>query len=182
MSVFLKDYGVLIGPVFAFVLGVIAIYIKFYSDRQIESWKSRKKLRKLVQLIKKSPPPSKYYPQKSTIGFFHADQARNLTNISIFHKRVAVINSFIETIENDVLTNCAVLEIQQFHHLKFIISYTLRNMEDLQELIKNGITGQNEIDESFNNDLIGFHKMQDDYKRLITVCESPEKEFNYIEK
>ncbi|MFZ1528659.1 MAG: hypothetical protein WAT19_07910, partial [Ferruginibacter sp.] len=79
----LKDYGTLIGPMIVFILGIIAIYIKYYTDRQLESWKARKKMKKLKQLIFESKPPAKHYPRRSAgDGFIHADQARNLTNLS----------------------------------------------------------------------------------------------------
>jgi hypothetical protein len=86
MKDFLKDYGTLIGPVFAFTLGVFAIYIKFYADRQLDNWRSRKKLGKLILLIRNSDPPAKYYPHPhSEPGDIpHADQVRNIQNMSIF--------------------------------------------------------------------------------------------------
>jgi len=77
MAEILKNYGALIGPLLAFALGVIAIYIKFYVDREVESWKRRKKLFKLFQLIRESRPPGHFYPKVSETGFIHADQARN---------------------------------------------------------------------------------------------------------
>ncbi len=165
MKTFLKDYGTLIGPSFAFILGVTAIYIKFYTDRQIESWRSGKKLKKLIELIKKSQPPLKYYSKKSSDGLLHADQARNLTNLSIFQKRITVIKSFIETVENNILTDCSVLEIQQFQDLKFIISYIMRDIESS----KNSISSSD------------FNNIQKSYERLLVICNSPGKEFNYIQ-
>src|SRR5260221_12863163 len=110
MKEFLKNYGTLIGPLLAFTLGAIALYIKFYIDRQVESWRSKKKMKKLIQLILASKPPLKYYPNKAKDGLFHADEARNLTNLSIFYKRLEVVLAYIETIENDILTNCSVAE------------------------------------------------------------------------
>jgi hypothetical protein len=178
MKEILKDYGALIGPIFAFTLGVIAIYIKFYTDRQTESWKSRKKKRKLIQLILDSKPPSKYYPQKSDLGMIHADQARNSTNLSIFYKKLEVINAYITTVENDILTNCSVKDIQQFHDLKFIMSYLTRDVETYRSMRtdKNNLVKLPEYNDS------DFRNLTESYERLITVCNNPASEFHYIER
>lgn len=169
MKEFLKDYGTLIGPTFAFGLGVLAIYIKFWSDRQLESWKSKKKMKKLIELILDSKPPKKYYPLKSKDGLLHADQARNLTNLSIFYKRIEIVKSFIDSIEKDILTNCSVSKIQQFQDLKFITSYLFRDIEKHRN--------DNKHDFSHSD----FYNINDSYNRLIIVCSKPEKIFNYIE-
>ena len=60
MKEFLKDYGTLIGPLFAFALGSVAIMIKFYLDRKLDYWTTNKKIKKLVSLIKYVKPPAKY--------------------------------------------------------------------------------------------------------------------------
>ena len=172
----LKDYGSLIGPALAFILGVMAIYIKFYTDRQLENWKSRKKLKKLFKLIKESKPPLKYYPNKSS-NFIHADQARNLTNHSIFYKKIKVINYYINNIEEDILTNGSLIEIQQFTDLQFVISYMNRDIETFRN-------GSKQKDENLNFkdlDKSDFLKIMNDYDRLVTIIENPGKEFKYIE-
>jgi len=169
MKEFLKDYGTLIGPTLAFGLGVLAIFIKFWSDRQLESWKSKKKMKKLIKLILESKPPKKYYPLKSKDGFLHADQARNLTNLSIFYKRIEIVKSFIDSIEEDILTNCNVSKIQQFQDLKFIASYLFRDIE------KHRNDNKHDFSQS------DFCNINDSYERLTTVCSKPETIFNYIE-
>ncbi|WP_291149274.1 hypothetical protein [Flavobacterium sp. UBA7680] len=179
MKDFLKDYGTLIGPLIAFTLGVIALYIKFYIDRQVENWKSKKKMAKLIKIIQSSKPPLKYYPLKSKDRFFHADQARNLTNVSIFYKRLEVILAFMGTVENDILTNCSVIEIQQFHDLKFIVTHLATDVNKAKN--KRLIVSKEEIldREDFNE--IDFLRIHDSYNRLIIVSKNPDKEFKYID-
>lgn len=179
MKEFLKDYGTLIGPLMAFTLGVIALYIKFYIDRQVESWRSRKKMRKLIQLILSSKPPRKYYPQTAKDGLFHADQARNLTNLSIFYKRLEVLLSYTVTVENDILTNCSVAEIQQFHDLKFILKYLSK---DVEEARNNSAFYDKDNTNELAFDEMDFFRLRDSYERLVTVCRNREKEFTYIER
>ena len=180
MKEILKDFGTLIGPTFAFTLGVIAIYIKFYSDRQTEAWRSRKRLRKLIQMIYDSRPPSRYYPQKSKEVFMHADEARNLTNITIFVKRLQTVNSYIEMTKNDILTNGSVPEIRQFQDLKFIVDYLLKDVEIFRSNART--IDKEKTNSDFNYvEQREFSHLTESYERLITVCKNPEKEFNYIE-
>ena len=179
MKEFLKNYGTLVGPLFAFTLGVIALYIKFYIDRQVENWRSKKKMRKLIQIVLASRPPLKYYSQKSQEGFLHADQARNLTNLSIFYKRLEVILTFIETVESDILTNCSVAEIQQFYDLKFIVGYLNRDVEESRRNI-HLVNDKNNGDQKDFSEM-NFFRIRDSYERLVNVCQNPEKEFNYSE-
>jgi hypothetical protein len=167
---FLKDYGTLIGPVLAFGLGVVAILIKFYLDRWLEKWKTEKRIKKLIGLIKSSPPPKTYFPNKSQSGFIHADEARNLTNLSIFLKKIEVIESVIDKIEESVLTNSSNIRIQQLTDIKFIVRYYKRDLYDLK----------NNRDENFG-EFEYRDKIIRTYERMLTVCDSPKEEFRYIE-
>lgn len=132
MKDFLKEYGTLIGPLVAFALGIIALLIKFYIDRKLEVWKSNKKIDKLISLIKDSQPPNRYWPEKGDGSFPHAHEARNLTNVSMYSKKIKVIESFINKIEDDVLTNCSNLKVQQVTDLKFIVQYLKRDIEEMK--------------------------------------------------
>ena len=91
----------------------MALLIKFFLDKQFDYRKANRQVNKLFKLIKESKPPNKYFPKKSDNGGLHADEARNLTNLSIFIKKMEVIQSFIQKIEGDVLANCSNLKIQQ---------------------------------------------------------------------
>ncbi|QNF33653.1 hypothetical protein HUW51_13315 [Adhaeribacter swui] len=179
MKEFFKDYGSAIGPCIAFLLGIIAIYLKAVVDRSIEERKTNKKLSNLISLIKNSTPPPKYYPKISEDGFLHADQARNLTNFSIFAKRLNAIIMFIDKIEDDVIANCSNSKIQQFHHIKFIASYLNENVKEIQD---------KKEDHNYENFKFSFSKISrdqyyathTDYERLVDICQNPEKHFNYI--
>ena len=181
MKDFIKDYGAAIGPTLAFLLGILAIYIKAVIDRSIEKRKTQNKLSNLISLIIDSKPPPKYYPQVSADGFIHADQARNLTNISIFAKKLNAILIFIEKIEDDVVANCNNQKIQQFHHIKFISSYLNENLKELQD---------KKEEHEYANFKFSFSKIKPEefnnihngYERLVSVCKDPGKHFNYITK
>ncbi|WP_421978906.1 hypothetical protein [Roseivirga seohaensis] len=172
MKEFLKDYGTLIGPTLAFSLGVIALLIKFHFDKQFDKWKANRQVKKLFELIKESQPPNKYFPKKSDDNFLHADEARNLTNLSIFLKKMEVIESFILKIEGAVLANCSNLKIQQVTDLKFISKYSIKYLNDIK---KNKNEPNRKMDE------LDYNVVIEGYKRMINVCENPGKEFKYIE-
>ena len=169
---FLKDYGTLIGPILAFGLGVFAILIKFYLDKWLEKWKTEKRIKKLIGLIKNSPPPKTYFPHKSESDFIQANEARNLTNLSIFLKKIEIIESFIDRIEESVLTNSSYIRIQQLTDIKFIVQYYKKDLSELKKYRK-------------SNKLYSFgeyrEKIVRTYERIITVCDTPNKEFKYIE-
>ncbi len=57
MKDFIKDYGAVFVPTMAFGLGVFAIYIKFFIDKNLEARRSNKKLLK-------SSNPYKFVVQK----------------------------------------------------------------------------------------------------------------------
>lgn len=172
---FLKDYGTLFGPLIAFILGVIAIYIKFYLDRKLDIWRSKKKLKKLIEIVLESKPPSKYYPQKGKSFSLHADEARNLRNLAVFNNRLAVINSFISAVENDILTNCTVIQIQQFQKLKIISSYLTNDVVRVTKYDDNKVLLQPEFNQG------DFRNLTESYNRLLRVCKNPKSDFNYIE-
>ena len=171
---FLKDYGTLVGPAIAFGLGVLAVFIKFYLDRWLDKWKTEKRIKKLIGLIKNSPPPKTYFPNKSAYGFISANEARNLLNITIFLKKIEVIESFIEKIEESVLTNSSNIRIQQITDLKFIVRYYKKDLAELKNYRKSEkVEKFDEFD--FREKVVG------PYKRMLTICDTPNKEFKYIE-
>lgn len=179
MKDFLKDYGTLIGPSLAFMLGILAIYIKYLVDHKIEKTKSKRKLDALIKLIIESKPPPKFYPEVSKEGFIHTDQARNLTNISIFLRKITLVLVVIEKIENDVLINCSIPKIQQFNYIKFITSYLHENLLEIQDKK----VEHDYLDFKFSFTKINISEFQlvhQDYERLLQACTEPAKNFNYI--
>ena len=168
----------MIGPGLAFILGVLAVYIKHVIDRRLDIRNSNTKFKKLFILIRESAPPKKYYPGKAEKAF-HADQARNLTNLSIFKTRLNILEMYIEKIEDDVMINCGTTQIQQFNQIKFIVSYIIRDIEVYRN---GGVEDSKEKDKSFPYiEHLDFIKLKDDYNRIINVCNNPRADFQYIE-
>ncbi|WP_242927888.1 hypothetical protein [Pontibacter vulgaris] len=179
MKDILKDYGTIIGPLTAFGFGVMALYIKYGIDRKLDEWKTKTKLSKLIQLIGQSTPPNTHYPSKSENGFY-ANELRNLTNISIFSKRLNVISMFIEKIESDILIHSSLKEVQQFHHIKFIVKY----MNERLEKIRDRRGDKESLGSEFQFPVISkdeFYAMSSDYERLLKVCNDPDSEFKYVD-
>ncbi|WP_313579562.1 hypothetical protein [Chishuiella sp.] len=169
MREILKNYGALIGPFLAFTLGILAIYIKWNVDKQIDKSKSKAKLKKLIKIIKETKPPKTYFENKSE-NFIHADEARNLTNLSIYKLKFNMIIAFVNTIENEVLANCDNGQIKQFYELKFISEYSLEEINNSRHSFKRGKFEKHD-----------FYKIMDNYERLINACENPGSDFIYRE-
>lgn len=176
MKEILKDYGAFIGPFLAFTLGIFAIYIKSEIDKKIDKSKSESKLKKLIKLIQETKPPQKYFEKKSE-NFIHADEARNLTNLSIYKSKFDVILALINSIENDILTNCSTEQIKQFYELKFISEYSIKDIDNSRNsFIHDDKDLLNSKFEEYNH-----YKILDNHKRLLNVCENSAPDFKYIE-
>jgi hypothetical protein len=173
----LKDYGALIGPSVAFLFGVLAVCIKYLIDRRMDVWQANKKFRRLIIIIHKSAPPKKYYPGGSK-NDFHADQARNLTNLSIFKTRLNVLEMYIEKIENEVLLNCNIQQVQQFNQVRFIVSYLIKNVESYRNVKKDDKSNRLSMPYLEPQE---FQKLTEDYDRIIRVCGNPNVEFQYTD-
>lgn len=173
MKDFLKDYGTLIGPVFAFILGVLAIYLKFYTDRQLAKWRSKRKMKKLIQLIFDCRPPIGALP------VFHpgvkadlSNVIKNARNYSIFKKRLKVVTGYIDSSENDILTDGTVTNIQYFHEIKVKWSFLLKRINEKEEL-KFSIEDKSDSRENHFNNIIKS------YEDLIIFCKNPKHVFEY---
>jgi hypothetical protein len=167
MKELLKDYGAFIGPFLAFTLGILALYIKSQIDKQIDKSKSESKMKKLIKIIKETKPPQKYFEKKSE-NFMHADEARNLTNLTIYKSKFDVILAFMNSIENDILINCATEQIMQFYELKFISEYSIADINNLRtSFMGDDKTSQNRRFEKYDH-----YKILDNHKRLLNVCEN----------
>ena len=101
MKELIKDYGPAIAPFLAFVLGILAIYLKTLIDRRLDRWKTRKRLANLIVIIRQSVPP-KYFDNLYNDRSF---DMVNCMNHFAFDERFVAITMFIEKIENEVLLN-----------------------------------------------------------------------------
>jgi hypothetical protein len=179
MKEYIKDYGSLIGPITAFLLGVLALYVKYSIDRKLDEWKSRKRLKKLFELIKHSAPPSHYHPNKPKDGLIHANEARNITNLSNFNHRLTVLSMFIEKIANDVMVHSTLGEVQQFHRIKWLVEGIKSRVEKMR--------GDTEDESSIkstrlfsNVEAPDFYFLWNLYNSMLDACENPASQFEYI--
>jgi len=102
MQEFFKIYGSAIGPTMAFVLGLFALYIKHKFDVAIEIKRVKLQYSKLIELVRASPPSTKFYPKKSNDGLPHADEARNGTNLARYRHRITSILPLVTHLESGI--------------------------------------------------------------------------------
>lgn len=117
---FFKEYGAALGSALAFLLGIVALYIKYHFDKFSSKWNAQRSFKMLKTLIINSPPPPCFYPNKSEEGFIHADRARNGSNSSRFYGRLLAIGSVISTIEKDIVSYGELKDVGQFDVVQLI--------------------------------------------------------------
>lgn len=122
----LKDYGAAIGPTIAFILGIAAFVLKNAIDDQWAKCRFTTRFQNLKNLTLTSKSPPKFHPGTTDHNLLHADEARNLTNLSRFYNRLLALKLFFKTLEGDISTYGSPAQTQQFHSMKwwFEILYT----------------------------------------------------------
>ena len=167
MREFFKNYGSAIGPALAFLLGILAFYIHHTVNTNFERAQTLNKIEQLKQLINESPPPTKYHPRRSESGFMHADEARNLTNISRFYNRLLASKVLINNVEENIFNHGGIEEIRMFNNIKWWHDFLLRDVEKIRN--------------SSEYDIDSYHGLVDVYKNMKEATENPDQMFNYIE-
>lgn len=60
-----KSYGAAIGPTLAFILGILALFVKYRLDEFFAKKNLNRELDKLYSLLRNAEPPPEYFPKKS---------------------------------------------------------------------------------------------------------------------
>lgn len=103
MNQIIRDYGTIISPTVAFLLGIVTLQIKNWIDNKVqrrrtdESFEKAKEMLSRIQLPEYSKGAS-----KSRIVGFNAAQARNLTNISRMYFLLSATYKYLLSLENDI--------------------------------------------------------------------------------
>ncbi len=136
LSDILKDYGSAIGPTLAFVLGVLALFIKYKVDQFTAFRSLRKRLLYLQKMVVSCAPPSTFHPKQSETGFIHADEARNLSNIARFYSKLLALNSAFDSVEKAVIEHGNAEQILMFHNSKWWFKIIYNDIEKMRNTDK----------------------------------------------
>lgn len=163
----IKEYGSAIGPILAFIFGILTMLLKYKIDQIVAKRSIVKSFEMLKKLINDSNPPSYFFSNISDRGLMHADEARNITNIARFYNKLLSIKSVIETIDGDITQSRDIGMVRQYHSIKWCFNILIKDVEDArnEKRIKSGI----------------FHRIQEDFKYLTEATTSVDKLYSYIE-
>jgi hypothetical protein len=169
MKEFFQLYGPAIGPTIAFTLGIIALFIKYFIDTNLGRRSVLSKLDLLKKMILESPPPKKFHPNIAMEGMIHADEARNLANMSRLYFRFLSIDVLIRSIENDVYKYGNISNIREFNTIKLRHENFIKRVKDASE------------DRGFKFDRQKFSEIELGYEYVKEVCLGQDTMLGYIE-
>lgn len=134
MNQIIRDYGTIISPTVAFLLGIVTLQIKNWIDNKVqrrrtaESFEKAKEMLSRIQLPEYSKGAS-----KSRIVGFNAAQARNLTNISRMYFLLSATYKYLLSLENDINRSQNLSHINQYFYLVWRIEKLIAELEIIRE-------------------------------------------------
>jgi len=107
MAQMIKDYGSLISPTLAFILGIIAVLIKIKLDNGVQKKHTAKYFNKSIDMLSKIELPEfEENPiplnERNDGGIFHASMARKLTDLSRMRFSLSSVYKYLQNLESDV--------------------------------------------------------------------------------
>lgn len=129
MTELLKDYGPAIGPTLAFVLGMLALYGKYRFDQVSAGWTVARRIDHLINLVGKVAPPPEYFPLSASDRLLHADEARNLTNLSRFYAHLLALKPVVEAVGKSVADSGNEDQVIRFHSAKWWFDILMTTVE-----------------------------------------------------
>jgi hypothetical protein len=184
-------YGPAIGPTVAFLLGILALFVKFRVDNYLDKTTRLEKLEQLKQLIRAAPPPSYYSPvpleerEESPDSFkpksvdkrlFEEYQSRNIANVGRFYNRLLTTKVLIDNMTEQINHHGEESEIRQFNTIKWWHDNLFKQVEDLTEIGK-------PIDAAESMELYvnAFWRLDFLYEGMLEACDNPYQLFSYID-
>lgn len=155
ISQFIKDYGSIISPTIAFVLGIVAVLIKYGIDNIVQKRRTKKSFIKAKEMLAKIHLPDycEGPNKKSPHEFMHATMARNLSNISRLYFSLSATYKYLQSLEKDINQSKNLLIINQYFYLVW--------------RVENMITEIKAIRESSDVDASTWHSLQKEIPELL---------------
>lgn len=164
----IKDYGSAIGPILAFVFGIITLMIKYKLDKLLERRKIFKSFKILKEFIIDNPPPE-YLPVGEVESILGGEASvDNLANILRYHNRLISVDEIIKVIDKDLINTLDLTSIRQYHNIKFhfnVIIDTINKAIEKQEFVGSEV----------------FVVIHNFHKAIVKVIDSNEEYFKYTE-
>lgn len=160
----IKEYGSAIGPVLAFIFGIVTLMIKYELDKLLERRKIFKSFTILKEFIIDNPPPE-YLPvdEVESILIYQAFNVDNLANILKYRTRLVSVYEIIKVIDKDLINTLDITSIRQYHNIKYhfnVISDTIDKAIEKKEFVDSGVFF---IIHTFHKDMVKVMNYEDEY-------------------
>lgn len=135
ISQFIKDYGSIISPTIAFILGIVAVLIKYGIDNIVQKRRTKKSFIKAKKMLAKIHLPDycEGPNKKSPHEFMHATMARNLSNISRLYFSLSATYKYLQSLEKDINQSKNLLIINQYFYLVWRVENMITEIEAIRE-------------------------------------------------
>lgn len=127
MREFLRDYGAAIGPTLAFVVAVAMLWVKDAFERRAARRKAERRIRKIAELLRDSPPPTFRSPASAS-DCMNA-MLENAVAFSRFYDRMAAVEGALKSAEVPIHEDAPVELIMRYHRLKQALDDMLHERE-----------------------------------------------------
>lgn len=164
----IKDYGPAIGPILAFVFGILTLMIKYGLDKLLDRRKIFKSFKILKDFIIDNPPPE-YLPVGEVESILGSKACiNNLDNILKYRNRLISIDEIIKVVDNDLINTLDLISIRQYHNIKCYFRKILDIIDiaiEEKELIGSGV-------------FVAIHSF---HKDIVKIIDSKDEFFKYTE-
>lgn len=123
-------YGTAIGPTVAFILGVVALFIKNGLEDRFKRVQITKRFEEPKRLIERCSPPRTFHPREAPNGL-HADKARNIANLARFYNRIIAKRTLIEVLEKNIYEYADLTSIRQFNNIRWRHAILVSEVEQI---------------------------------------------------
>ena len=124
----LQAYGPLIGPFLAFMLGVLALYLKHAIDERL----ARRVIDRQLELLKELVTSAEL-PVLKDHGTDKGAMLVSTIQVARFYFRLVPLGAAIEGIERDIYKSSSFLQVRRFALVKRWFHTLLREVEDARE-------------------------------------------------
>lgn len=134
----IKVYGLIISPIFAFVLGVLTILIKEWFDdfsRKKKTIKSFKKVKLMLKRInlREYEHPLPHNKDREKQRFLDSPTARNMTHFSRYYFHVSAANMFLKSLKDEISKLNNLDLINEYFYLDWRLNLLITKIEEIRD-------------------------------------------------
>jgi len=140
MGQFIKEFGTILAPVIAFLLGVVALYANMRFVEHREKKQAEKSFEKAKEMLARATLPPfeerKYNRDELSIGdalLLHASDARNMTYLARLYFQLSATQLFFANIKDGVIKTNNLLLIYQYFYLTWRLNKLVSEVESARE-------------------------------------------------